>query len=80
MTINPNTNMIYVIDKFSNDGADSVAIINGTSNEVLEKIPVGSQASDMFINKKEDKVYLKSQVESSWLVSIIDGHTRSIRT
>ncbi|HYL65725.1 MAG TPA: YncE family protein [Nitrosopumilaceae archaeon] len=79
VTVNPNTNMIYVTN--SRTGAlqgktDSVYVINGTTNKIVDEVFVGKGAYGISVNPTTDKIYVANQNDNS--VSVIDGNTNKV--
>ena len=69
--VNPHTNTIYVANYLSN----TTSVINGTTNTVVENIPVGGNPQSVGVNPNTNMVY----VANSWTndVSVINGTTNT---
>jgi len=52
IVVNPNTNLLYV----SNQIANSLTVIDGATNQVIDSIPV-EQPYEIMINPKTNKIY-----------------------
>jgi YVTN family beta-propeller protein len=69
VTINPNNNMIYV----TNNGENTVSVINGRTNNVITDITVGQNPVGVTINPNNNM--------TNWgenTVSVIDGRTNTV--
>jgi YVTN family beta-propeller protein len=75
ISINPQTNMIYVL------GYSSVSVIDGTTNKVVDDITLGQPASGISINPQTNMIYVAGSNSSSMFsgsVSVIDGTTNKV--
>lgn len=72
ISVNPNTNMIYV----TNYGSNNVSIINGSSNTVTTTIPVGTNPDGIIFNSNTDVVYVTNSGSND--ISVIDGSTNTV--
>lgn len=66
---NPVTNRTYVANAFAN----TVSVIDGSTNTTLAVVPVGSYPSMIAVNPATDKIYVANS-DSSYL-TVIDGGT-----
>ncbi len=76
--VNPTTNKIYVTDPGNSNNYTSVAIIDGSTNTVMQKITVGNGPSGVAINSHTNKAYVTNQGSNT--VSVIDGNSASTFT
>ena len=65
--VNPITNMIYV----TNYADNTVSVINGTNNTVINTIPVGHTPYGIGVNKKTNMIYVANFDDNT--VSVIPG-------
>jgi YVTN family beta-propeller protein len=65
IAVNPTTNRVYV----TNEGGNSVSVINGTSNTVLSTFTVGAVPRFLDVNPTNGNVYVSNWVEDS--VSVV---------
>jgi YVTN family beta-propeller protein len=68
ISVNPQTNMIYVA------GSDSVSVIDGKTNKVVDDITLDQPASDISVNPQTNMIY----VAGSDSVYVIDGKTNTM--
>ena len=89
ISINPETNMIYLAGYNTSDDSESesyiVSVINGTTNQVVnESIPVPQDTSEIYINPETNMIYLAGYSTSddseseSYIVSVINGTTNQV--
>ena len=52
VTVNPNTNMIYV----ANSGSNTITVSDGQNNKEVSDIPVNGSLSSIFINSKTNRI------------------------
>jgi|SRR5690242_613028 YVTN family beta-propeller protein len=69
--VNPNTDKIYV-----SGGSGVLYVINGTTNTIMDTIPVSSTAYGVGVNPSTDKIYVGNYRDGT--VSVIDGNTDSV--
>ena len=72
LAVNPNTNMIYVANNMSN----TVSIINGTTNGVVENIDVGDGPTSVAVNPNTNMIYVANNMSNT--TSVINGKTNSL--
>lgn len=72
IAINQKTNLAYV----SNRNADSIVVINSTTNMIVGKISVGFGPRDIAVNSNTNTIYVTRPVFGS--VIVIDGQTNQI--
>jgi YVTN family beta-propeller protein len=74
IAVNPSTNMIYT----SNSGLDSISVIDGNIDQVIDTIPVGFEFHpyDVAINPATNKIYVSNF--NSKTLSVIDGNTHNV--
>jgi YVTN family beta-propeller protein len=72
IALNDKTNMLYV----PNEHSDTVSVIDGRSNNLVDKIQVGNFPTRVEVNPSTNTIYVIN--EDSDTVSIIDGNTRDI--
>ena len=71
--VNPKTNMVYVAN------FDNVAVIDGSTNAVVSKIPIGNvNGWAIEVNPNSGKVYVAGHLSSSILV--LDASTNTVAT
>jgi len=68
IVVNPNTNLVYV----SNQIPNSITVIDGETNEVVDSIPV-EQPYELMINPKTNKIYATYSGYS--MLSIVNDDT-----
>jgi YVTN family beta-propeller protein len=73
ITVNPNTNKVY-----TSDGANSVNIIDGSTNKVVQTLQVGNSPWEISVNPNTNKIYVANS--GSNFVSIIDGNSSNTST
>jgi YVTN family beta-propeller protein len=67
--VNPITNKIYVASYTDN----TVSVIDGSTNKIMETLTVGANPSHVAVNPITNKVYVTNQGSNS--VSVIDGNS-----
>jgi YVTN family beta-propeller protein len=72
IAVNPSTNMIYVGNLFS----DSVSVINGSTNKVVDNITVFSSPDDIAIDPSKDAAYVTNRYAN--IVNVINGSTNKV--
>ena|GEM_PF-1176489 len=72
VAVNPITNMVYV----TNQGSNSVSVIDGKTNSVVSTIPIGSIPYDLAVNPITNKIYAANWLSNT--VSVIDGNTNAV--
>lgn len=72
--LNPDTNMIYV----TNNGNDTVSVVDGSTNMVSANVTVGPYPSGLAVNPVTNMVYAARFPSSA--VSVIDGSTNTVTT
>lgn len=70
--VNPQTDTIYV----TNPANNTVSVISGSSDSVVDTIPVLSNPSGIAVNPIANKIYVSHPNDNS--VSVIDGSTNSV--
>ena len=68
----PNTNKIYV----SNGGANTLSVIDGTTNDLIKTIGVGLAPQLVDFDQTTNRIYVANQGDGT--VSVIDGFTNSV--
>jgi YVTN family beta-propeller protein len=71
IAVNPSDNLVYV----ANTDAETVSVIESTTNTKLGDIPVGSTPLGLAVNPKNHLVYVSNPETDS--VSVIDGTTNT---
>ena len=72
--VNPNTNMVYVLNGFS----DSVTVIDGSTNEVVGNIPVGYvEYTTMVVDPYSNMIYVGATSDGGQIV-VVDGSTNTL--
>jgi YVTN family beta-propeller protein len=69
IAINPSTNRLYVPNYYSN----TVSVIDGSSNRVIDTVSVGSNPASIAINPKTNMIYIANYGSNT--VSVIDGES-----
>ena len=72
VAVNPNTNMVYV----ANSGSNTVSVINGTTNTVVQNVTVGISPYGIAVNPNITMIYVANYDSNT--VSVIDGTTNSV--
>jgi YVTN family beta-propeller protein len=67
--VNPMTNRVYTTDRVSNQ----VSVIDGSTNMVTARIPVGGRPTGVAVNPNTNRIYVANQNSNN--VSVIDGST-----
>ena len=67
--VNVDTNKIFV----ANNENNTVSVIDGLSNQVLDTIPVGQSPYEIAVNPNTNKIYVTNQGSNT--VSVIDGNS-----
>jgi DNA-binding beta-propeller fold protein YncE len=75
IAINPETNLVYVANRNSNDSPDNITVINSTSNEVVGSISVGCPAVDVAVNPNTGTIYSANGYNTA---SAINGTTNEV--
>jgi len=66
-------NKIYVTNY---ESLGKVSVISGSTNKVIENVPVGSGSADLVFNTVNGNVYVSNSKADS--VSVIDGSTNKV--
>jgi YVTN family beta-propeller protein len=74
--VNPQTNIIYVVNQSITDSLATVSVIDGESNSILADIEVGGYPEGIDLNPSTNKIYVAEF--SNDTVSVIDGDVDSI--
>ena len=74
VAVNPATNRIYAANEFAN----SVTVIDGTTNTVVREVPVGRRPQYIAVNATTNRVYVSNAQDAS--LSVIDGATFAVTT
>ena len=77
IAVNPNTNMIYVVNQISN----TASVIDGKTNAVIKNIQTGMNPAGIAVNPNTNKIYLVTRSSNEFEefgVYIIDGETNGI--
>ena len=77
IAVNPNTNMIYVVNQISN----TASVIDGKTNAVIKNIQTGMNPAGIAVNPNTNKIYLVTRSEDEFEefgVSIMDGKTNGV--
>ena len=72
VAVNPDTNMVYVI----NQRSDSLSVIDGSTNNVVKTIDVGDFPAGVAVNPNTNMVYVTNLHSDS--LSVIDGSTNNV--
>jgi YVTN family beta-propeller protein len=72
ISINPNTNLVYV----ANTGSNTTSVINGTINRVVADITVGDFPASVSVDPHTNLVYVANSGSNT--VSIIDGKINKV--
>lgn len=72
IAINQKSNLVYV----SNRNGDSLVVINSTTNEIIDTIPVGYGPGDIAVNSNTNTIYVNRPGFGTVLV--IDGESNQI--
>ena len=70
VTVNPDTNLIYV----TNAGDNTVSVIDGNSNIVIDTISVVGNAGAMTVNSKTNLIYVATNLSDNIFVINGDSH------
>ncbi len=76
VAVNPATNMIYVINQ--GDSPPDVAVIDGSTDQVVATIPVGNNPDAMVVNPFTNRIYVVNDNDNT--VTLIDGATNNTYT
>src|SRR5207237_5845434 len=71
--VNPRTNRAYVADY----RADTLSVIDGSTNTVIATIDVGSGPAAVGVNPVNNRIYVALQTEG---VAVVDGRTTTLFT
>lgn len=74
VAVNPNTNMVYVTNPFSN----TTSVIEGNTGTVVKIIGVGLGPTGVAIDVSRNLIYVTNEKSNS--VSVIDGKTNTVVT
>ncbi|MDE1863551.1 MAG: YncE family protein [Thaumarchaeota archaeon] len=72
IAVNPDTNIAYV----TNIDENSVSVISGLTNKIVDTIPVGTSPVRLAVNPSTNMVYVSNANSQS--VSVISGDTNSV--
>jgi YVTN family beta-propeller protein len=72
IAVNQATNTIYV----SNMASNVIAVINGTTNQVVTNIPVGHEPEGIGVNEVTNTIYVANYIDST--ISVIDGASQTV--
>ena len=70
VAVNPNTNMVYVANAYSN----MTSVIDSSTNTLVTTIAVGNSPSAVAVNPNTKMVYVVNYNDNT--VSVIDGSTK----
>ena len=71
VAVNPTTNRIYV----ANMATNQLVVIDGATNSVVARVPVGAQPQGVAVNPATNRIYVANM--GSDTLSIIDGSTNT---
>ena len=76
VSVNPNTNRIYV----ANHGSNTVSVIDGDTNFVIATVPIGDGPHGLSVNPNTNRIYVANHGSWPWgtTVSVIDGDTNTV--
>ena len=74
VAVNTTTNMIYVTNYQDN----SVSVIDGVTNTVIDTIAVGNAPYGIAVNPNTNRIYVA--LREAYYLSVIDGSTNTIKT
>ena len=72
MVVNPNNNLLYVVDIHGN----SVIVIDGIGGRIIKEIPVGLSPSSIVVDAKRNLLYVANKDSNS--VTLIDGRSNLV--
>lgn len=72
LAVNPTTNRVYV----SNNGSNTVSVIDGTNNTSIATTPVGSKPMGVAVNPTTNRIYVANQGSNN--LSVIDGTNNAV--
>jgi YVTN family beta-propeller protein len=72
IAINPNTNLIYVANQYS----DTVSVIDGGTNSVVTDVTVARRPNDLAVNTDTNMIYVANHDANR--VSVINGSTNTV--
>lgn len=75
IAINPQTNLVYIANRNSNDSPNNITIINSTSNEVVGSINIGQPVADVAVNPNTGIIYSANSFHTA---SAINGTTNEV--
>src|SRR5437867_4890879 len=70
VTVNPNTNRVYIADF----GPHVVKVLDGQSQQIIEKIDVGGQVAQLATDTKNDRIFAATGSK----IVVIDGFSNSV--
>jgi len=70
--VNPDTNLIYV----SSGATDTVVVIDGTTDTIVDFITVGDNPNGISVNTNTNRLYVANRGTDT--ISVIDGSTNSV--
>lgn len=71
IAVNTTTNMIYV----ANSAANTLTVINGSTNTVVTTITVGTQPRAVLVNPSTNKIYVANALDDT--IQVINGATNT---
>ena len=74
IAVNPVTNRVYV----SNPGANTVSVIDGATNAVVDSVAVGQSPMGIAVNPDTNRIFVANRNDNS--VSVLDGLTNTVIT
>ncbi len=72
IAVNPTTNRVYV----TNDGDNTVSVLDGSTNSVIATVPVGLCPQQVAVNPTTNRVYVSNAYDNT--VSVIDGNANKV--
>lgn len=73
IAVNPSTNRIYAAVQPANNGTPTVAVIDGSSNTVIDSISVSQGVGEIAVNLTTNRVYTSGCSSQGCVVTVIDG-------
>ncbi|MGC8630688.1 MAG: YncE family protein, partial [Thermoplasmata archaeon] len=67
ITVDPVTNMVYVV----NSGSNNMSVINGNTNQIVTTIAVGKEPGGVAVDTKTDIVYVANSGSNN--ISVVKG-------
>src|SRR5690606_21909227 len=72
VAVNPVTNLVYVANSLD----DTVTVIDGSTNEVIEAVTVGNGPYGVAVNPNTNRIYAANYFSNT--VTVIDGSTNEV--